>query len=50
MPYKKNVESALVNLQQAIKHNPSYREDAAGDIDFDDINNDTRFQQLIHRE
>ena len=41
------MELALENLQKAIEFNPSYREDAASDIDFDEIKNEPGFQTLI---
>jgi hypothetical protein len=34
-------------LQKAIELKPSYKEDAATDIDFDDINKNQTFQKLI---
>jgi tetratricopeptide (TPR) repeat protein len=44
---QRKVELALENLQKAMEFNPSYREDAATDIDFDDIKNEPDFQRLI---
>lgn len=42
-----DVNSSLENLQQAIILNPKYKEDAATDIDFDEIAGDEKFKQLI---
>lgn len=44
---QKEVNLALANLQQAIIINPGYKEDAATDIDFDEIADDKQFKQLI---
>lgn len=44
---QKKVELSLENLQKAIEFNPSYREDATTDIDFDEIKNEPGFQRLI---
>lgn len=44
---QKEVNLALVNLEQAINLNPRYKEDATTDIDFDEIVNNENFQKLI---
>jgi tetratricopeptide (TPR) repeat protein len=44
---QRKVELALENLQKAIEFNPSYREDVATDIDFDDLKKEPGFQTLI---
>ncbi|MBD2503090.1 tetratricopeptide repeat protein [Anabaena azotica] len=44
---QREVNLALANLQQAIIINPRYKEDAATDIDFDEIADNKQFQQLI---
>jgi tetratricopeptide (TPR) repeat protein len=44
---QRKVELAIENLQTAIDLNPSYKEDAETDIDFDEIAQDKRFGQLI---
>ncbi len=38
---------AVENLQQAIQLNPTYKEEAATDIDFDEIGDDEQFRKLI---
>ena len=45
---KGNLESAIENLQQAIKLSPEkYQEMAKTDSDFDKIREDERFKKLI---
>ncbi|WP_414754840.1 tetratricopeptide repeat protein [Anabaena sp. CCY 9910] len=44
---QRDVESSLENLQKSITLNPKYKEDAATDIDFDEIADDEKFKQLI---
>ena len=44
---QRQVELSLLTLQQAIELNPRYKEDAATDLDFDDIADDERFKQLV---
>lgn len=44
---QQQVKLALENLQAAIKLNPSYKEEAKTDIDFDPIAKDKRFRKFI---
>ncbi|MBD2347099.1 tetratricopeptide repeat protein [Anabaena subtropica] len=44
---QREVNLALANLEHAINLNPRYKEDAATDIDFDEIANNEHFQELI---
>jgi len=44
---QRKVELAVENLHTAIDLNPSYKEDAETDIDFDEIAQDKRFGQLL---
>jgi tetratricopeptide (TPR) repeat protein len=44
---QRQVELALENLQRAVEINPSYKDEASTDIDFDEIASDKRFRQFV---
>jgi len=44
---QRQADLAVENLQTAIQLNPKYKEEAATDIDFDEIGREPQFQKII---
>jgi tetratricopeptide (TPR) repeat protein len=44
---QKQADLAVQNLQEAMRLNPQYREEVLSDIDFTEIKQDAKFQNLV---